>query len=92
MAALAWLAKWPTLLSAGEGIFKTLDPRLHMLKRLLLLCHEQSFTLAQARLDLEGDLPLTVNGQVIGAMGVSGATVPQDGQVAKAGADALPKI
>jgi Haem-degrading len=92
MVALAWLAKWSTLLSDGEGVFKALDQRLHMLKRLLRLFHEQSFNLAKARLDLEGGLPLTLDGKVIGAIGVSGATAQQDGQVAKAGADALAKM
>jgi glc operon protein GlcG len=29
------------------------------------------------------------DGKVIGAIGVSGGTAPQDGQVAKAGVDAL---
>jgi glc operon protein GlcG len=37
---------------------------------------------------LEGGLPIIVDGKVIGAIGVSGATAVQDGQVAKAGADA----
>jgi uncharacterized protein GlcG (DUF336 family) len=37
---------------------------------------------------LEGGLPLIVGGKIIGAIGVSGATAVQDGQVAKAGADA----
>lgn len=36
---------------------------------------------------LEGGLPIIVNGKVIGAIGVSGATAVQDGLVAKAGAD-----
>jgi uncharacterized protein GlcG (DUF336 family) len=39
---------------------------------------------------IEGGLPLVVDGKVIGAIGASGGTAPQDGQVAKAGADALP--
>jgi len=38
---------------------------------------------------LEGGLPLMADGRVIGAIGVSGVTSAQDGQVAKAGADAL---
>ena len=38
---------------------------------------------------IEGGLPLAVDAKVIG---VSGATAQQDGQVAKAGVDALPKI
>ena len=37
---------------------------------------------------LEGGLPIIVDGKVVGAIGVSGATSQQDGQVAKAGADA----
>jgi glc operon protein GlcG len=36
----------------------------------------------------EGGIPLTVDGKIIGAIGVSGATSVQDGQVAQAGADA----
>ncbi|MBA4285308.1 MAG: hypothetical protein C0434_07220 [Xanthomonadaceae bacterium] len=35
---------------------------------------------------LEGGLPIVADGRVIGAIGVSGATSEQDGQVAKAGA------
>jgi uncharacterized protein GlcG (DUF336 family) len=38
---------------------------------------------------VEGGLPITVNGKIIGAIGVSGVTSQQDGVVAKAGADAL---
>ena len=37
----------------------------------------------------EGGLPIVVNGKLIGAIGASGGTQPQDGQVAKAGADAV---
>jgi uncharacterized protein GlcG (DUF336 family) len=40
----------------------------------------------------EGGLPIIVNDKVIGAIGVSGVTAQQDGQIAKAGVDALPKI
>jgi glc operon protein GlcG len=40
---------------------------------------------------LEGGIPLTAGGKVIGAIGVSGGTSPQDEQVAKAGAAILPK-
>ena len=36
---------------------------------------------------LEGGIPLIADGKLIGAIGVSGATSVQDGQVAKAGAD-----
>lgn len=41
---------------------------------------------------VEGGLPLILNGRVVGAIGISGVTSQQDGQVAKAGADALAKI
>src|SRR6516225_2988862 len=37
---------------------------------------------------LEGGIPFIVDNKVVGAIGVSGATSVQDGQVAKAGADA----
>jgi glc operon protein GlcG len=38
---------------------------------------------------LEGGLALVANGQTVGAIGVLGAQSDQDGQIAKAGADAL---
>lgn len=41
---------------------------------------------------VEGGLPLVVDGKVIGAIGVSGGTSQQDGQVAKAGADTFAKL
>jgi len=37
---------------------------------------------------LEGGLPIVRDGQIVGAIGVSGGSSAQDGQVAKAGADA----
>jgi len=37
---------------------------------------------------LEGGVPIVADGKIIGAIGVSGATSVQDGQVAKAGVDA----
>jgi len=40
----------------------------------------------------EGGVPITVENQVIGAIGVSGVTAQQDGMIAQAGVDALPKI
>ncbi len=43
-------------------------------------------------LPVEGGLPITVDAAVIGAIGVSGVTSQQDGQIAKAGVDALPRI
>ena len=38
---------------------------------------------------IEGGLPIVVGGKMIGAIGVSGVTSPQDGQIAKAGVDAV---
>lgn len=38
---------------------------------------------------VEGGIPLTVEGKIIGAIGVSGMASDQDSMVAKAGADAL---
>ncbi len=37
----------------------------------------------------EGGVPIIADGKIIGAIGVSGGTSQQDGQVAKAGADAV---
>jgi uncharacterized protein GlcG (DUF336 family) len=34
---------------------------------------------------IEGGLPITVDGQIIGAVGASGGSSPQDAQVAAAG-------
>jgi len=41
---------------------------------------------------LEGGVPLVADGQMIGAIGVSGVTAQQDGMIAQAGADALAAI
>lgn len=38
---------------------------------------------------LQGGLPIVVDGKIIGGIGVSGVTAPQDEVVAKAGADTL---
>ena len=43
-------------------------------------------------LPVEGGLPLIVDGQMIGAIGVSGVTSVQDGQIAAAGVKALEGI
>jgi uncharacterized protein GlcG (DUF336 family) len=40
---------------------------------------------------IEGGIPLLIDGKIVGAVGVSGATSPQDGQCAQAGADTLGK-
>ncbi|MGH8764002.1 MAG: GlcG/HbpS family heme-binding protein [Nitrosospira sp.] len=42
-------------------------------------------------LPIEGGLPITVDGQFIGAVGVSGVRSNQDAQIAQAGLDALLK-
>ena len=38
---------------------------------------------------VEGGLPITIGGKVVGAIGLSGGTSAQDGQCAKAGVDAV---
>jgi glc operon protein GlcG len=38
---------------------------------------------------VEGGIPLVMDGKIVGAIGVSGGASTQDGQCAKAGADAL---
>jgi uncharacterized protein GlcG (DUF336 family) len=40
----------------------------------------------------EGGVPITVEGEIIGAIGRSGAMVQEDGMIARTGVDALPKI
>ena len=40
-------------------------------------------------LPFEGGIPVLADGAIVGAIGVSGGTPAQDGQVAQAGADAL---
>ena len=52
----------------------------------------RTVVLALGAMPIEGGLPLMVDDKLIGAIGVSGATAQQDGQVAKAGADALAKM
>jgi glc operon protein GlcG len=43
----------------------------------------------QGAVPVDGGFPLIVGGKVIGAIGASGGTSDQDGQVAKAGADSV---
>jgi glc operon protein GlcG len=38
---------------------------------------------------VDGGLPITMGGKIVGAIGVSGGTSAQDGQVAKAGVDVV---
>ncbi|MFA7665885.1 MAG: heme-binding protein [Burkholderiaceae bacterium] len=48
-----------------------------------------SFLSTPGTTPLEGGVPIIVNGQTVGAVGVSGAHGPNDSQVAQAGADAV---
>jgi glc operon protein GlcG len=48
-----------------------------------------AFVTAPLMTSLEGGVPLLVEGQVVGAVGVSGVKADQDAQVAKAGIAAL---
>lgn len=41
---------------------------------------------------VEGGLPLVVDGEFVGAIGISGGTSPEDGVVAQAGVDELARI
>ena len=43
----------------------------------------------QGAMPVEGGIPLVMDGKIVGAIGVSGATSAQDGQCAKAGADTI---
>jgi uncharacterized protein GlcG (DUF336 family) len=43
----------------------------------------------QGVVPVEGGIPLVMDGKIVGAIGVSGATSAQDAQCAKAGADTL---
>lgn len=43
----------------------------------------------QGAVPVEGGIPLLVDGKIVGAIGVSGGSSAQDGQCAKAGAEAL---
>ncbi|AOE65147.1 hypothetical protein HNO91_02285 [Pseudomonas corrugata] len=49
----------------------------------------QAFLSAPLLTSLEGGVPIIVDGQVIGAVGVSGVKAEQDAQVARAGAQCL---
>jgi uncharacterized protein GlcG (DUF336 family) len=43
----------------------------------------------QGAVPIEGGIPLVMDGKIVGAIGVSGATSAQDAQCAKAGADTV---
>jgi len=43
----------------------------------------------QGAVPVEGGVPIVMDGKIVGAIGVSGGTSPQDGQCARAGAAAV---
>ena len=47
------------------------------------------FLALQGAVPVEGGLPIVMDGKIVGAIGASGGTSDQDGQVAKAGADSV---
>ena len=49
----------------------------------------QGYLALRDMLPIEGGIPLRHNGEIVGAIGVSGVQSSQDGQIAQAGADVL---
>ena len=49
----------------------------------------QGYLSLQGMLPIEGGVPLTFDGEIVGAIGVSGVKLHEDGQIAQAGVDAL---
>ena len=49
----------------------------------------QGYLALEGMLPVEGGIPLEHNGEIVGAIGISGVMSSQDGQIAKAGAAAL---
>ena len=47
------------------------------------------FLALQGAVPVEGGLPIVMDGKIVGAIGASGGTSDQDGQVAKVGADSV---
>jgi glc operon protein GlcG len=48
-----------------------------------------AFLAIEGLMPLEGGIPIVVDGEIVGAIGVSGVTAQQDAQIAQAGIDAL---
>ena len=46
----------------------------------------------QGAVPVEGGIPIVMEGKIVGAIGVSGGTSPQDGQCARAGVDAAVQV
>ena len=75
-----------------EGINRTIERGGSVLMPAFAIDRTQTLMYVLARLQREGripDVPVIVDGQVIGALGVSGVKAEQDAQVAKAGVAAL---
>jgi uncharacterized protein GlcG (DUF336 family) len=49
----------------------------------------QGYLALNNMLPIEGGIPLTHNGEIVGAIGISGVKSSEDGQIAQAGANAL---
>ena len=49
----------------------------------------QGYLAMPGMLPIEGGIPLIHNGEIVGAIGISGVKSNEDGQIAQAGADAL---
>jgi len=49
----------------------------------------QGYLAMPGMLPIEGGLPLEVDGEIVGAIGISGVRSDQDGQIAQAGVNAL---
>lgn len=49
----------------------------------------QGYLALNNMLPIEGGIPLTHNGEIVGAIGISGVKSTEDGQIAQAGANAL---
>ena len=49
----------------------------------------QGYLAMPGMLPVEGGVPLVSDGEIIGAIGISGVTSSEDGQIARAGAEAL---
>jgi len=46
----------------------------------------------QGAVPVEGGIPIVIEGKIVGAIGVSGGTSPQDGQCARAGVDGVVQV
>jgi glc operon protein GlcG len=58
----------------------------------LSLCVAACLLSLPGAVPIEGGIPLMADDKLLGSIGVSGVTAPQDGQIAQAGVAALPKL